>query len=122
MSFPALSCEFATLDVSDALGTKRLNLTKTVRKVPITLDLERAGAAYEDAHDARAKPGPKYDDEDEWWDHVNVTEPLDHISFMETLNRCVAGCVWRGVGGGGLCVVCEWGGGALALARGSDGG
>ena len=87
LSLPALSCEFATLDVSDALGTKRLNLTKTVRKVPITLDLERAGAAYEDAADAHSQPGPKYDDEDEWWDHVNVTAPLDHVTFMETLNR-----------------------------------
>ena len=29
-SFPNLSCEFATLDVSDAMGLKRLNLTKTV--------------------------------------------------------------------------------------------
>ena len=35
ISFPSLSCEFATLDVSDALGTKRLNLTKTIRKLPI---------------------------------------------------------------------------------------
>ena len=73
ISFPALSCEFATLDVSDALGTvriccdtyvflssaawhssadvhfdhpllqKRLNLTRTVRKLPINADLERVG-------------------------------------------------------------------------------
>jgi len=76
ISFPALSCEFATLDVSDALGTvrscvptvpfcnflvlgvssyvspranmpcslqKRLNLTRTVRKLPINDQLERVG-------------------------------------------------------------------------------
>ena len=43
VSFPALGCEFATLDVSDSLGTKRLNLTKTVRKLPITADGVRAG-------------------------------------------------------------------------------
>jgi hypothetical protein len=38
---------------------KRMNLTKTVRKVPISLDFERMGAAMEDTH----KTGPKYDDE-----------------------------------------------------------
>jgi len=43
VSFPALSCEFLTLDVSDALGTKRLNITKTVRKLPLKSDGERAG-------------------------------------------------------------------------------
>ncbi|GFH14522.1 protein disulfide isomerase, partial [Haematococcus lacustris] len=52
ISFPALSCEFATLDVSDALGT-------TVRKAAITLDLQRLGAAADDT----PKPGPKYDAE-----------------------------------------------------------
>jgi hypothetical protein len=36
-----------------------MNLTKTVRKVPISLDFERMGAAMEDSH----KVGPKYDDE-----------------------------------------------------------
>ena len=43
VSFPALSCEFLTLDVSDALGTKRVNITKTVRKLPLKADGERAG-------------------------------------------------------------------------------
>ncbi|XP_012473133.1 LOW QUALITY PROTEIN: protein disulfide-isomerase 5-3 [Gossypium raimondii] len=32
ISFPALSCEFASVDVSDALGTNRFNITKTIRK------------------------------------------------------------------------------------------
>jgi hypothetical protein len=64
-SFPALSCEFATLDVSDALGTKRMNLTKTLRKTPIDLNLDHHGAAYEDNH----KVQPKYDDEDMWVSH-----------------------------------------------------
>lgn len=57
-SFPALSCEFATLDVSDALGTKKLNLTKTVRKTPIDFDLQQVGVTHED----RKKQEPKYDD------------------------------------------------------------
>jgi len=43
VSFPSLPCEFATLDVSDSLGTKRLNLTKTVRKLPLGYDGQRAG-------------------------------------------------------------------------------
>lgn len=43
VSFPSLPCEFATLDVSDTLGTKRLNLTKTVRKLPLGYDGQRAG-------------------------------------------------------------------------------
>lgn len=35
LSFPSLSCEFASVDVNDVLGTARFNLTKTVRKYPI---------------------------------------------------------------------------------------
>eukprot|EP00775_Hariotina_reticulata_P009534 gene9534-9698_t len=83
VSFPALSCEFATLDVSDALGTKRMNLTKTLRKAPIDLNLEKQGAAYEDTH----KVEPKYDAEDMWWDHLDLSQPVNHENFMQTLNR-----------------------------------
>ncbi|CAM6045721.1 unnamed protein product [Sphagnum compactum] len=43
LSFPALSCEFASVDVSDVLGTHRFNLTKTVRKFPIDSRLQRIG-------------------------------------------------------------------------------
>jgi hypothetical protein len=39
-----------------------MNLTKTVRKAPIDLNMDRQGAAYEDTH----KHDPKYDDEDMW--------------------------------------------------------
>jgi hypothetical protein len=60
ISFPALSCEFATLDISDALGLKRLNLTKTVRKVPIDGEsLRRSGAIMEDTK----MKEPEYDAE-----------------------------------------------------------
>ncbi|KAL9322352.1 hypothetical protein ACSQ67_010405 [Phaseolus vulgaris] len=45
MSFPALSCEFAAVDVSDVLGTNRLNLTKTIRKFSIDSNL-RSTEAY----------------------------------------------------------------------------
>jgi Endoplasmic Reticulum-Golgi Intermediate Compartment (ERGIC) len=62
ISFPALSCEFATLDISDALGLKRLNLTKTVRKAPIDGDsLRRSGASMKDTEHQE----PEYDAEGE---------------------------------------------------------
>ncbi|XVF77603.1 hypothetical protein PTKIN_Ptkin14bG0059200 [Pterospermum kingtungense] len=43
ISFPALSCEFASVDVSDVLGTNRLNITKTIRKFSIDPHLRPAG-------------------------------------------------------------------------------
>ncbi|KAM7250541.1 hypothetical protein ACFE04_022424 [Oxalis oulophora] len=44
MSFPALSCEFASVDVSDVLGTNRVNITKTVRRFSIDRDLKPTGS------------------------------------------------------------------------------
>ncbi|KAG5546406.1 hypothetical protein RHGRI_018552 [Rhododendron griersonianum] len=44
--FPALSCEFASVDVSDVLGTNRLNITKTIRKYPIDSNLRPTGSEY----------------------------------------------------------------------------
>lgn len=46
VSFPALSCEFASVDISDVLGTNRLNLTKTVRKFPIDSNLKLTGPQF----------------------------------------------------------------------------
>ncbi|KAM7504143.1 hypothetical protein LguiB_003047 [Lonicera macranthoides] len=46
ISFPALSCEFASVDVSDVLGTNRLNITKTVRKYSIDSNLKPTGAEF----------------------------------------------------------------------------
>ncbi|CAM8986943.1 hypothetical protein QQ045_007347 [Rhodiola kirilowii] len=46
ISFPALSCEFASVDVSDVLGTNRLNITKTVRKFSIGPDLKSVGSEF----------------------------------------------------------------------------
>ncbi|KAK4746359.1 hypothetical protein SAY87_012671 [Trapa incisa] len=53
ISFPALSCEFASVDVSDVLGTNRLNITKTVRKFSIDRDLKAIGSEFHSgpAHD-----------------------------------------------------------------------
>nr|XP_043630720.1 protein disulfide-isomerase 5-3-like [Erigeron canadensis] len=47
MSFPFLSCEFASVDVSDVLGTNRLNITKTVRKYSINRHFHSNGHEYE---------------------------------------------------------------------------
>lgn len=46
ISFPSLSCEFASVDVSDILGTSRLNITKTIRKFPIHPDLRPTGVEF----------------------------------------------------------------------------
>ncbi|KAA8523715.1 hypothetical protein F0562_010138 [Nyssa sinensis] len=46
ISFPALSCEFASVDVSDVLGTNRLNITKTIRKYSIDSDLRPTGSEF----------------------------------------------------------------------------
>ncbi|KAJ7514354.1 hypothetical protein O6H91_23G040500 [Diphasiastrum complanatum] len=46
ISFPALSCEFASVDVNDIIGTARFNLTKTVRKFPVDPKLNRAGPEF----------------------------------------------------------------------------
>ncbi|XP_047341887.1 protein disulfide isomerase-like 5-4 [Impatiens glandulifera] len=46
ISFPVLSCEFASVDVSDVLGTNRLNITKTVRKYPIDINLKPIGSEF----------------------------------------------------------------------------
>ncbi|KAF2559349.1 hypothetical protein F2Q68_00017078 [Brassica cretica] len=50
MFFPALSCEFASVDVSDVLGTNRLNITKTVRKFPIDPHLKTTGEEFHSGH------------------------------------------------------------------------
>lgn len=85
ISFPALSCEFATLDVSDSLGTKRMNLTKTVRKVPINLDLHHMGAVQEEVK----KPGPKYDKEGSIpvTNDIDISSPINHANFEATLQK-----------------------------------
>ncbi|CAN1318595.1 Protein disulfide-isomerase 5-4 [Linum perenne] len=46
ISFPALSCEFAAVDLSDVLGTSRLNITKTVRKFSIDHNLQPTGSEF----------------------------------------------------------------------------
>ncbi|CAG9464669.1 unnamed protein product [Pedinophyceae sp. YPF-701] len=65
VSFPALSCEHLEVDVKDAVGTRRYNMTRTVTRTPISADLERAGlpqTARSTAQHSAAPDGPKYDD------------------------------------------------------------
>ncbi|KAF3320832.1 protein disulfide isomerase-like 5-4-like protein [Carex littledalei] len=50
LSFPALSCEFASVDVGDVLGTNRLNITKTIRKFSIDRNMVVTGSEYHPGH------------------------------------------------------------------------
>jgi hypothetical protein len=89
ISFPALSCEYATLDVSDALGSKKLNLTKTVRKAPIDAEsLAKVGYGVEDFQ----RPEPKYDEFPDFGDgdpygEMDFLVPLDQASWDAHMNH-----------------------------------
>ncbi|KAK8983416.1 hypothetical protein V6N11_073833 [Hibiscus sabdariffa] len=77
ISFPALSCEFASVDVSDVLGTNRLNITKTIRKFSIDPHLRSTGSEF------HPEPVPHYikhgDEVNE--ETVEGAVPLNVISF-----------------------------------------
>jgi hypothetical protein len=62
---------------------KRMNLTKTIRKTPVDLNLETAGTTYVDPGN---KPQPKYDDEDKW---VSA-RPFYGAAYGMRLGVCVA--------------------------------
>uniref|UniRef100_A0A5B7BQL9 Thioredoxin domain-containing protein n=1 Tax=Davidia involucrata TaxID=16924 RepID=A0A5B7BQL9_DAVIN len=63
-SFPALSCEFASVDVSDVLGTNRLNITKTIRKYSIDSDLRPTGSEFHSGPISKViKHGDEVDEE-----------------------------------------------------------
>ncbi|XP_022735680.1 protein disulfide-isomerase 5-3-like isoform X2 [Durio zibethinus] len=77
ISFPALSCEFASVDVSDVLGTNRLNITKTIRKFSIDKHLRPTGAEF---HSGPVPHFIKHEDEvDE--QTVEGSVPLNGVSF-----------------------------------------
>eukprot|EP01025_Chloroclados_australasicus_P008753 TRINITY_DN131_c3_g1_i1.p1 TRINITY_DN131_c3_g1~~TRINITY_DN131_c3_g1_i1.p1 ORF type:complete len:477 (+),score=32.38 TRINITY_DN131_c3_g1_i1:245-1675(+) len=89
VSFPSLPCEFATLTVSDNLGTRRQNLTKTVRKISIDQDMQRIGWAVRDEQ----LPTPKYDANlyEVYNEEVNIntlwTVPLTDQNFEQALKQ-----------------------------------
>ncbi|CAA7048439.1 unnamed protein product [Microthlaspi erraticum] len=74
VSFPALSCEFASVDVSDVLGTNRLNITKTIIKIPIDSHLVATGEEFHSTPDLHEINHG--DDED----HGNNTYSAIHLS------------------------------------------
>ncbi|GMJ15943.1 PROTEIN DISULFIDE ISOMERASE 12, PDI-like 5-3, ARABIDOPSIS THALIANA PROTEIN DISULFIDE ISOMERASE 12 [Hibiscus trionum] len=77
MSFPALSCEFASVDVSDVLGTNRLNITKTIRKFSIDQHLRPTGSEFQSGPVPHSiKHGDEVDEET-----VEGSVPLNGVSF-----------------------------------------
>lgn len=78
MSFPALSCEFASVDVSDVLGTNRLNITKTVRKFSIDSNLRPTGPEFLSGPTTNAV---KHDDDDGLEDYAEGSVVLNGHNF-----------------------------------------
>ncbi|KAK8579136.1 hypothetical protein V6N13_142356 [Hibiscus sabdariffa] len=79
MSFPALSCEFASVDVSDVLGTNRLNITKTIRKFSIDQHLRPTGSEFQSGPVPHTiKHGDEVDEET-----VEGSVTLNGVSFDE---------------------------------------
>eukprot|EP00271_Cylindrocystis_brebissonii_P010874 TRINITY_DN27304_c0_g1_i1.p1 TRINITY_DN27304_c0_g1~~TRINITY_DN27304_c0_g1_i1.p1 ORF type:complete len:515 (-),score=67.19 TRINITY_DN27304_c0_g1_i1:124-1668(-) len=62
VSFPALSCEFASVDVNDVLGTARFNLSKTVRKFPIDPNFRFVGPQH---HPGKVPTPTKHGNDDD---------------------------------------------------------
>ncbi|XP_072987814.1 protein disulfide isomerase-like 5-4 [Typha latifolia] len=98
ISFPALSCEFASVDVSDALGTNRLNITKTIRKFSIDRNLVSTGSEF------HSGPLPKVnkhgdDIEEEYGDGsipltANSFESYSHQYSILVVNFYAPWCYW----------------------------
>ncbi|KAB1995496.1 hypothetical protein ES319_D13G165800v1 [Gossypium barbadense] len=98
ISFPALSCEFASVDVSDVLGTNRLNVTKTIRKFSIDPHLRPTGAEF------HSGPLPHYikhgDEVDEETNEGSVAlnsasfDKLSHQYQILVVNFYAPWCYW----------------------------
>ncbi|EPS61947.1 hypothetical protein M569_12845, partial [Genlisea aurea] len=83
ISFPALSCEFASVDVSDVLGTNRLNLTKTIHKYSIDSKLNPAGSEF---HSGPLTSIIKHDQEANA-EHVEGSVPLNELIFDKVAHQ-----------------------------------
>ncbi|KAL2523676.1 Protein disulfide-isomerase 5-3 [Abeliophyllum distichum] len=71
VNFPALFREFASIEVSDVLGTNRLNITKTVCKYSIDTNLKTTGSEFQSGPVTEAI---KHDEEfDEEYDEGSVS-------------------------------------------------
>ncbi|KAL6283887.1 hypothetical protein ACE6H2_014816 [Prunus campanulata] len=97
ISFPALSCEFASVDISDVLGTNRLNITKTIRKFSIGPDLKPTGSEF---HSGPALHDIKHGDGDEYAGDGSVSltartfEKFTHQHPILVVNFYAPWCYW----------------------------
>ncbi|XP_057950768.1 protein disulfide isomerase-like 5-4 [Malania oleifera] len=98
ISFPALSCEFASVDVSDVLGTNRLNITKTISKFPIDRNLRPTGSEFISGPISNAiKHG---DDADEEYGEGSVPlisrnfDRFSHLYPILVVNFYAPWCYW----------------------------
>ncbi|KAL6544444.1 Protein disulfide-isomerase 5-4 [Orobanche minor] len=98
MSFPALSCEFASIDVSDVLGTNRLNITKTVRKYSIDPNLNPTGSEFRSGPITKpVKHGEEVDEEYGEGSVVLNANNFDRISHQHPIlvvNFFAPWCYW----------------------------
>lgn len=98
MSFPSLSCEFASIDVSDVLGTNRLNITKTIRKFSIGPDLRPTGSEFHSMPVIHSlKHGEEADDDSVEGSHTLTTNNFDSYSHeypILVVNFYAPWCYW----------------------------
>ncbi|KAL6538401.1 Protein disulfide-isomerase 5-4 [Orobanche gracilis] len=96
--FPALSCEFASIDVSDVLGTNRLNITKTVRKYSIDPNLNPTGSEFRSGPITKPiKHGEEVDEEYGEGSVVLNANNFDRISHQHPIlvvNFFAPWCYW----------------------------
>ncbi|KAK6946858.1 Thioredoxin domain [Dillenia turbinata] len=98
ISFPALSCEFASVDVSDVLGTNRLNITKTIRKFSIDSNLKPTGPEF---HSGTVATNIKHGDEvdEEYGEDAVILSTHNFDRFAShhpimVVNFYAPWCVW----------------------------
>ncbi|XP_068337474.1 protein disulfide-isomerase 5-4-like [Pyrus communis] len=91
ISFPALPCEFASLDVSDVLGTNRLNVTKTIRKFPIGTDLRPTGSEF---HSGPVLDGDEYSGDGSISLTAQNFEKFTHQHPILVVNFYAPWCYW----------------------------
>ncbi|KAF5814956.1 putative endoplasmic reticulum vesicle transporter, Thioredoxin domain, Thioredoxin-like superfamily [Helianthus annuus] len=97
ISFPLLSCEFASVDVSDVLGTNRLNITKTIRKYSINKQYQSNGHEFHSVPVAHVKHDEKVD---ETYGEGSITlnsrnfDKVTHEHALVVVNFFAPWCHW----------------------------
>uniref|UniRef100_A0A161WRJ9 Thioredoxin domain-containing protein n=1 Tax=Daucus carota subsp. sativus TaxID=79200 RepID=A0A161WRJ9_DAUCS len=98
ISFPALSCEFASVDMNDVLGTNRLNVTKTVRKYSIDRNLNPTGPEFQSGPVPRVIKHDELVDEEYGEGSLSLNaRNFDRISHMHpvlVVNFFAPWCSW----------------------------